>query len=311
VKRGAFVGGAVAGLACLPSPGRTQANPALKIGVFGSEVAAQPYYGLAGDFFQKAGLDVSLETFTTGGAIAPGLIAGALDIGVLDYLSVIRAHSRGLPFVYLTPGILTSTATPGFAIIVPADSSIHEARDFNDKTLATNGIGSIGQLATDVWIDRNGGDWQSVKWIEVPLPTTLDGMVQKRFDGSPLAEPFLTVARERGFHLIYPSKNGMAPHLGNGWIATSDWVHRNLDTARRFVGAMRETSHWANAHPTAAAPLLAKFTNQDPSVVEKGKRYFFADAFTPAYLQAVIDAAAQYKIIDAAFPAAELFANVG
>jgi NitT/TauT family transport system substrate-binding protein len=311
IDRRAFCAGVAGALASAPRLGAAQANAGLKIGVFAAEVAAQPYYGVAGGFFKKAGLDVTLETFTSGAAIAPGLISGALDIGVLDWTSVIRAHARGLPFVYLTPGILTSTATPGFAVVVPADSPIHEAPDLSNRTIATNGIGNIGQLATDVWIDRNGGDWQSVKWLEVPLATTLDGLRQKRFDASPLAEPWLGVAREQGFRLIFPSKNPIAPYLGNGWIATGDWVHRNADAARRFVAAMRETSRWANAHGAAAAPLLAKFTNQDVTTIVKSQRYFFADTFTPAYVQALIDAAARYKFINDAFPASELFAGLG
>ena len=309
--RGSFLATVAGSLLAGPSVALAQAPVPLKIGVIPVEVAAQTFYAADTGIFQKYGLDVSLEFMESGGAIAPAVVAKSLDVGISDYTSMIRAHARGLPFVYLTPGVRTSTADPAFAIVVPGDSPIHEAKDFNGKTLATNGIGTIGQLATEVWIDRNGGDWQSVKWLELPLPATLPALQAGRADGSPLAEPWLSVAKAQGYRLIFPSKNAIAPYLGNGWMTTTDWVRQHPDAAKRFVGAMHESARWANAHHDAVIPILAKYTRQDPAVLANSKRYFFADSFSPAVLQLLIDATARYGFISQGFPASELLAGLG
>src|ERR1700722_13410423 len=72
----------------------------IHVGALPSEVAAELFYGTDMGFFKKAGLDVDIQYFNNGSAIAAAVASGALDLGLSDLMSVINAHARGLPFVY-------------------------------------------------------------------------------------------------------------------------------------------------------------------------------------------------------------------
>ena len=87
------------------APAQTGPKPpvTIHVGAIPSEVAAELFYGVDMGFFKKAGLDVQIDFFNNGGAIAAAVASGALDLGLSDLMSVINAHAHGLPFVYPRP----------------------------------------------------------------------------------------------------------------------------------------------------------------------------------------------------------------
>ena len=147
----------------------------LHVGAIPSEVAAELFYGVDMGFFKKAGLDVQIDFFNNGGAIAAAVASGALDLGLSDLMSVINAHSRGLPFVYAAPGLLTTLKAPTVGLLIPNASPIKEAKDFNGKSVAVSGLKNIAQITASAWIDANGGDSKTVKFVEVPFPAPAHG----------------------------------------------------------------------------------------------------------------------------------------
>src|ERR1700722_18149339 len=113
-----------AALFLVPSAAAAQTSPkapiTIHVGAIPSEVAAELFYGVDMGFFKKAGLDVQIDFFNNGSAIAAAVASGALDLGLSDLMSVINAHSRGLPFVYAAPGLLTTLKAPTVGILIPA-----------------------------------------------------------------------------------------------------------------------------------------------------------------------------------------------
>jgi NitT/TauT family transport system substrate-binding protein len=274
------------------------------IGVIPSEVAAEMFYGVDQGFFKKAGLDVQLEFFNNGGAIAAAVASGDLDLGLSDLMSVINAHARGLPFIYAAPGLLTTIKAPAIGLLAPTASAIKDAKDFDGKSVAVSGLKNIAQIAASSWIDANGGDSKTVKFIELPFPSLVPALAQGTIQASVANEPWMTLASENGNRLIFMDKGALAPaFLLSGWVTTHDWVQKNPDTLARFVSSVHQIAVWANANQQAAAPILAKYTKSDIAVIERMHRGTFAEKFDPGYVQPVIDAAAKYGVIAAGFPA--------
>jgi NitT/TauT family transport system substrate-binding protein len=295
------------------APGIAAAQPAAKapltihVGALPSEVAGELFYGVDMGFFKQAGLDVDIQFFNNGSAIAAAVASGALDLGLSDLMSVINAHSRGLPFVYAAPGLLTTLKAPTFGLLVPANSPIHEAKDFDGKSMAVSGLKNIAQITASAWIDANGGDSKTVKFVEVPFPSLVPALAAGTIQSSVANEPWMTLATDAGDRLIFMEKGALAPaFLLSGWVTTRDWVAKNPDTLARFVGAIREIAAWANKNPQLAAPILAKYTKIDVAVINRMHRGQFAERFDPGYVQPVIDAAAKYGVIAAGFPAAAI-----
>jgi NitT/TauT family transport system substrate-binding protein len=280
----------------------------IRIGVVPGEISGQIFYGIDRGFFSRDGLNVVVSAFGSGGAIASAVAGGSIDIGMVDLSSVIAAHARGVPFVGLASGLVNSRTAPTFGIVVRGDSPIRAAKDFDGKTIAVNGLNNIAQISAEAWIDHNGGDAKSVKFVEMPLPAKKDAVLGGRVDGSLDTEPFLTFGIDAGLRAFMMEKNGLASiYLLDFWVSTKDWADRNPATVAKFIAAMREASEWANKNHDLSAPILAKYTKIPEDVVARMRRGQFADANDPRLVQPVIDAAAKYGLISKPFPAAELF----
>jgi NitT/TauT family transport system substrate-binding protein len=300
----------IAVLFFVPCAASAQSAPKLTtihVGVIPSEVAGEVFYGVDLGLFKKAGLDVEIDMFNNGSAIAAAVASGALDLGLSDMMSVINAHSHGLPFVYAAPGLLTTLRAPTLGLLVPSGSPIRDGKDFDGKSMAVSGLKNIAQIAASAWIDANGGDSKTVKFVEVPFPSIAGALAQGTIDTSVANEPWMTLNVEAGNRLIFMEKGALAPSfLLSGWVTTRDWAQMNPDSLAKFVGAIHDIAVWANANESATAPILSKYTKSPIAVIAHMHRGRFAEAFDPGYVQPVIDAAAKYGVISAGFPASAI-----
>jgi NitT/TauT family transport system substrate-binding protein len=302
---------ALLGGAALAAPtaanAQTPALAPLRIGVIPAEVASQPFYATDLGTFRGLGIDPQLQFFSNGNAIAAAIAGGSIDVGLSDVVSVINAHVRGLPFVFLAPGLITTNAAPTFGLLVKADSPIHEAKDFNNTTVGVNALNTISQLPFQAWIDKNGGDLKSIKFIEIPLPQSAAAVMAGTAAATVPTEPFLTIGADSGARVILMQKNTLAPSfMVSGWVASDDWIGKNGVLAAKFAAAMKQTAAWANANHTASAAILSKYTKLAPALVDRMRRGTFSTAFNDAEVQPVIDAAVKYGIVSRSFPAAEI-----
>jgi NitT/TauT family transport system substrate-binding protein len=162
------------------------------------------------------------------------------------------------------------------------------------------------------WIDKNGGDGKSVKFVELPTSAMADALAKGRVDAAFIAEPFFTQAKP-GVRFFAPTYDGVAKRfLISAWLARRDWIERNPEPAKRFVAAMRTAAAWGNQpqHLAASGAILGKYTQIAPDTIAKMQRAQFATRFDPAMLQPVIDVSAQFGVIPKPFPAADVIASL-
>ena len=289
---------------------QTGSSPALiplKVALPPSIVSSQAFYALDMGLFRKQGLDVSFEMMNTG--MDAALSGGAVDVALGDSVSAVAAHVRGLPFAYFASGVVNTPSNPGFQIVVRADSQIHSAKDFNGKTIGINSLKGIAQLVAQAWIDGNGGDSKSVKFIELPFFQMVVDVEQNIVNASLPGEPFLTVANDKGMRLFPLGRNGVANYSPSGWLATKSWLSANGSIASKFAAAIREATVVGNKRPLApdAALILSKYTKLPPAdVAHLHTLNDFGTVLSPQFLQPVIDTAAKYGYIEKAFPASEI-----
>ena len=272
------------------------------------DVGAEVYYGQAQGFFKQAGLDVQIQSMDNGAAIAAAVAGGAADIGQSNVVSIASAHEKKLPFVVLAPAGAYSTAAPTTVLIALADAPFKTAKDFEGKTVVTNGILNIGQIGGDAWFDKNGAAWRSVHWIEVPTGATAAALLNHRVDAAVLSEPTVGAALATGkFRVVASPYDAIGKRWQIGaWFTTKDWVAAHPDVAKKFVAAMAQTARWANAHQTESLQILRDASKVDfPSTMH---RAVYAEQLDAALFQPVIDNSAKYGALSAPFPAAELFA---
>lgn len=280
----------------VPPAGRAADAPLAVINLINlpSDNSAEVYYALELGYFKDAGLDVRITPMTNSGAIIAALVGGGGDIGNSVVGSVADARGKGIPVLFLAPAGLSDIASPTAALVTAKDSPLKTAADLAGKTIAVSGLNDLTYFATRGWIDKNGGNSATVKYVELPFPTMAAAVIEHRVDAAYIVEPFFA-ANEAQLNLFARASTGVAPrYMATGWIATEAWLQTHADVALRFGSAIHRTAVWANAHHKESAAILLKYIKVDPSIAERMYRVPYALALDPHLIQPAIDTAAKY-----------------
>jgi len=267
----------------------------LEIGIGSREADSLGYYAQDMGFFKKVGLNAELQQFSAGPQIAAAIVSGHLQVGDSNIINVAGAHVRGLPFVYIAGMSVIEAAHPTVLAVVAPNSTIKTGKDLNGLTTAGVSLNSIDQAEMMAWIDKTGGDWQSVKFIEVPPPEMPAALQANRIASCVINEPELSAFMgEKSVKAVGNPASSIAPrYLGNGWIATKEWADANVDTVKKFQQAIAMAADWANTHPDDAAKILGRYTKTRVTTLHAR----FTKVLDPKLLQPILDAAAKYKVI--------------
>lgn len=157
-----------------------------------SESASNVFFANELGFFRDQGLDAQIDTFASSGQYANGVVGGTYDVGAIEAGSLAASHAKNIPLVLLANGGVYNAASPQTMLLVANDSPISKATDFKGKTIAVSTLGGSVQVAVMAWLDKNGADYRSVSYVEVPPGVVVDALLKHRIDGGFLGEPFLT-----------------------------------------------------------------------------------------------------------------------
>jgi len=300
--------------AALAAPARSafaQSPPALTtlhgIAVPNDDLAPILYAEQSG-LFRKAGLDVQLEHSSSGSAVAAAVAGGSFDFGISSVFALISGHARALPFVLIAPSHVIVAGDGTQELVVLRDSPIRRGRDLNGKVFAVPGIADANWMATRAFVDADGGDSTSIKFLELPQTAIPAALQQQRVDAAMLQEPVLDRAMPTG---LFRSLGDPTQALGKRWLITavftvSGFAAKSRDVIVRFGDVMHTADVFANGHHADTAPLVAAYNGIDTASVLQMHRNVVAEYLDPRELQPAIDTAARYKVIDHAFPAQEL-----
>jgi NitT/TauT family transport system substrate-binding protein len=265
-------------------------------------------YASQSKLFERAGLKVDVQRFTTGASIATAVAGGSLDVGLFNMFSFVQAHAKGLPFVLIAPGSVYDSASPDSGLLVSMNSPLRNAKDFAGKTIGALSLQDLSTFAVESWLDKSGGDAHSVKFVEVPQPLVIAALESGRVDAASASEPILGEALATGrFRVAAYTGTSIAPRwLATAWYTTKDFADRHPALIRKLVVAIREASLYVNTHPTETLPIIAAYMGVDPAAIAKIRRAKNDEYLDPRELQPVIEVAAKYKAIPAVFPAQEM-----
>jgi NitT/TauT family transport system substrate-binding protein len=300
----------IASAAAVAPPRRVRAQTAtpLRVAYIPTENNAQSFYAQELGFFAKAGLDVHLEPMNFSAAIASGVLANAVDIGNSSTLTMTVAHAKGLPLAYIAPAneFLLHRGSSEAGIVVASASAIRAASDLNGKTFGCAGIGSFGEYIPRAWVDANGGDSSTMRFVEAPNAELGTAVTQGRVDAAFISPPAFQKALLAGCRMLAIGSDAVAHEfLASGWFSTLAWARANTATVAAFGAALHDATRWADANPGTAVDILVRYLKLDPAVVRASPRAVFAERLTPALLQPAVNVVARYAKF-APFPAADL-----
>ncbi len=265
-------------------------------------------HAIASGAFKRAGIDVTIQPQRNGSAVASGVAGGAYQVGKISMYPLIEAHGKGIPFVIVAPGGLSTTSNPIAGLMVRVDSPVKTAADLNGKTVAVGSLNDIFTLAMKAWMDKNGGDSTSLKLVEIPISSIAEAISGGRVEAGSANEPILGAAQLSGkVRVLAHTFDAIAPRfMFTAWCTLRSYAEQNRAEVEAFARVVRDSAAYTNSHPTATVDDIATFTGIDSAVVKKMARTESATALDPALIQPVVDLVAHYKDIPARFEAREL-----
>lgn len=265
-------------------------------------------YAQRSGMFAKAGLDVVVQKTNSGSAAAAAVVSGAMDVGRGSLLPIITAHAKGVGLVIVAPSTMHVSNEPDSGILVPTDSPIHSARDLAGKVVSVGGLFDLNWLATKTWVDANGGNSDSVQFIELPNSSVLSALEAGRIAAGTLSEPFMSVDLNSGkTRYLGNIVDGIGKHvLESAWYTSARFAKEHRDVVERFQRVIEQATAYTNTHHAQTIDLLAEFTGMDATTIAKSKRAECGTTLDPSDIQPMIDAAAKYRVIPTRFAAREL-----
>ena len=270
------------------------------------EYSAQVLYAKEAGLFAKHGLNVDLQEIAYGSALAAAVASNAVDVGIATITTLSIAHSHKIPFLIIAPGAEFKSSRPptGF-LVVGKQTAIFSAKDMNGKTVGTPGLATIGEYGVRAWVDANGGDATTLKFVEMPFSQMPAAFASGQIDAAFVGEPFLAEARKTARPLAREMDVLGSQYVITAWFAMAPWIAAHPDLVARFNATMRETSVWAAENPSKSIEILAHAFKQDPATISKSGLATFAERITPAMIESQITMTAKYGKFTP-FPAEEL-----
>ncbi len=308
-SRAAFVTAALAA-AALPRVAAAQALVKIKLAGTAANDVIGALWAQRSGIFQRAGLDVEIINASSGAVITAAVLGGSFELGKSSVFGLLTAHAKGLPVVLVAPAAVYESETPNTALVIAKDSTAKTGRDMNGKTLAVPGLGDLNTMTTSAWIDANGGDSKTVKFLELPGRAVAESIASGRIDGGALTEPQLTEALRGGKCRIlgYPDDAIGRRLLVTAYFCTAEYASKNADVLARFRKSVNDAVLYANAHRTEMIPLIAAYSKVDEATVAQLSPALLAapGPLDPRLIQPWIDTAVKYRIIPKAFSAKEM-----
>jgi NitT/TauT family transport system substrate-binding protein len=310
VKRSSFITDAiVAGGLTVAMRSRAGAQDASTLNAAGvmNETAALLFYAADMGFYDKAGLHVNATVLGNSGAISTAISSGAIQVGSFAISVGALARQRGLPLVLIAPAGLYLSTTPTSGLIVRKDSPYFKAADLNGKTIATRDLANMSYFGAKQWMDKNGGDSKTVKWIEIPDTSVVPALQAGRFDAASISEPALGDAIHGGdMRSLASVFDAIGKRfLISGYFTSEDVVKAQPDAVRKFAATINSTAVWANHNLPASAKILEKY--EHVPVPPGSPRVTFADRLQAADVQPVLDVMYNYGSLKTPMRAKDMF----
>lgn len=291
----------------LQAPANTQTLAKVRVAVIPLENSAQAFYAKDMGFFAKEGLDAELVPIQSGSAVASAVAGNAVDVGFASLIPLALAHRKNIPFVLIAPGAFWTQSAKNDALFVAKNSAIRSAKDLDGKTLTCAGLGTLTEYAARLWIDKNGGDASTVKFVEMGYSAMPAALAAGRIDAALVNEPYLGAVKSDGRVLGYAFDAVGKEYMIGGWFGNAQWAKDHPDLVKRFAAAMRDAADWANdpKNREKTTAILETYTKIDPALAATMIHVHFGDALTAAVVQPQVDLAAKYGNF-ATFPASQI-----
>ena len=241
----------------------------IKVGAIPIVDVAPIHLGVEQGFFKDHDLDVQVVQTSGGAAAIPGVVSGDFELAFGNIVSVLLAQSTGLPLKVVASGnASTGDENADFAgIVVPPGSAITRAKELEGHTVAVNNLKNIGEISIRAAIEKDGGDPEKVKFVELPFPDMPGALASGQVEAAWLVEPFFTVATQAGNVNVSSNLAVTAPDLTIGtYFTTQQRIPEDKALVDDFTAGINESLKYAQDNPDEVRRILLTYTKISPEV---------------------------------------------
>lgn len=264
---GAALGGA------MTAPARAEPI-ALNVGILPITTNV-PYYAAEKlGYFADENLACTAQVIRGGAAAIPAMLTGSLDISFANSTSVAQAIAKGIDLRLILTGTINGNKPPDAAALVKRkDDPIRSGKDLEGKIVAVNTLRDVIWMMVTAWITQTGGDLSKVQIIELPLPSMVDAIKQKRADAALIIDPFLTVALDDpAIELLsWPLSTVFPGGPMAFFVVSGAMTQQRPNDIRAFIRAYKRGAAWCTANLTKQAyyDLVAGFSGLNADLVKR------------------------------------------
>jgi NitT/TauT family transport system substrate-binding protein len=232
---------------------------------------AAMYIGVNEGIFEEHGLNVTLETITSGPDSVPLLLSGDLTFTSIDVPTLINANKENLGVVGVQAMMVGVDVDRGYVgVVASPDSGIEGWADLEGKKVGVNALGSTPVALISASMEAEGADPSTVQWVQIAQPETIPALLAGQLDAANLAQPLLTAAEEQGFEQIGNPEQLTVPNVPTFiYVTTEQYASANADVVKRFAEALQEANALANSDHDLAIETAKTSTTVDPAVLDK------------------------------------------
>ncbi len=211
---------------------------------------------------------VTWTEFLGGPALLEAMGAESIDFGITGDAPPIFAQAAGVPLVYVA---VEPPSPHGEAVIVPADSPIHDIAGLRGKRIALNKGSNVHNLLVRV-LQAGGLTLADVEPVYLKPSDARPAFENGSVDAWAIWDPYLAAAETAGkTRQISDGISGgkVIDENREFFLATRDFAGANPDVLHAIITDLTETEAYAAGHQEEMVRLLAPAMGMDPAAVRR------------------------------------------
>lgn len=232
-------------------------------------------------FAERNGLRLEEEVVVGGPVALSKMSDGAMDVTYAGSLPLLAAARQGkVPgaVVAVGAGTYSDPAHPSMAVVIAP--AIRSWKDLEGRTIGTNQVGSIGEVAMRIRLRAEGVS--GVRFVEIPFPNLGLAVAGGNVAAAVMIEPFTSQSLLRGDGRVLDWVIGAAPFpefIQTFIVVRAGLAREEPEVVQAYLRAHLEAVRWIEGHRAEARGILARRLGTDDRVsAAMGMVGFVADA---------------------------------
>jgi ABC-type nitrate/sulfonate/bicarbonate transport system substrate-binding protein len=222
--------------------------------------------GVAADAFEKNGVKLEFQTFTSGPAMFAALQGGAIHMGIggMTTFYVARANGQKISWIATTANLNQSDAC-----MVGPNSSVKSLKDLSGKKIGFVQNSVVNGPLLEV-LEANNIPKSSVQLMNLAPPAATAALLAGDIDVACLWAPFTFQIEQRGGKRLMVMNDTPSGGWGfSGYAISTAWAEANPDGVVGFLKGLAEGQEAYAKNKQPAIDAVAKATGIAPDLAKK------------------------------------------